>query len=149
MTEISICGYGVSVEYWSHDVHGFYTKNETRKRKIKELCISIGEIVTPKITWSKTWMPTYKITVTWDNQYSEIWNLVLLLEQLKGIKFKIPNVGTKIEIFCSLPDNIRNNICRIIEGLSYNSTGNDECSEYSDDFDVYKYFKTETVVEKW
>lgn len=147
MTEINICGYGIGIDFWEHEVHGYFTKNETTKRFIRELRICIGKLSTPRINIHKQWTPLYKIIITWDNPHAEVWNLILLLEQTKCIKFKIPRKGGKIDVFCRLPDNIRNNISRTIESLRYNNSGYD--SSYDEDEENYKYYETKTVVEKW
>lgn len=148
MTEISICGYGISVDFWKHEVHGFYTKNEEQKRFIRELRICIGEIVTPRFTFTKRWSPLYKTTVSWDNPHAEVWDLIILLEQTKDIKFKIDNKTTNyIKVFHRLPDNIRSTIFRTIENMTYNNSGYG--SSYDEEPESYKNFTTETVVEKW
>ncbi len=147
MTQIDICGYGISIDFWKHEVHGYFTKNETTKRFIRTIRICVGKTSTPRINFYKEWTPLYKIIITWDNPSAEVWNLILLLNQTKGIKFKILSKGSKINVFCRLPDNIRNNISHTIESLSYNNSGYG--SSYDEGEENYKYFKTETVVEKW
>jgi hypothetical protein len=147
LTEINICGYGIAVYYSKLDVHGFFTKNQTKERKITELTIQIGKSSNPRINYTKRWTPLYKTTISWDNSHAEIWDLINLLEQIKGIKFKIDNKTNYVDVFHRLPDNIRSTIFRTIEGMHYNNSGYGD--RYSEEDENYKNFITETVIEKW
>jgi len=150
MSEINIRGHTFAVYFSKRDVNGFYTKNETKKRKITELTIRIGKYQNPRIDYTKIWSPLYKTTISWDNSDSEVWDLIILLEQLEGIKFKIQDKSPNhIDVFHRFPDNVSSTIFRTIERMSYNSSGNEYTTGYGYGDENYKYFKTETVIEKW
>jgi len=142
MSEISICGYGIVISYWKHIVHPYFTKNETRERKITELMIRVGKLVTPRISWRKQWTPTYKITVTWDNDNSDIEHLQITLDKL-NVKWYTYYSQQKIEILFKGLDDERHNIISKIQSLRcYNKS-------YDANTDMVSNFKTETVIEKW